>query len=341
VSRIVLAAWAALVLLAVPLAPRARALPAAGVDVGTRAAGPPRSLRAERLLDRERLRAWGIERPARLAFDESGDLYVLDARTRRVVRLALGTRPSGDGDGANPDGATIFGDESPAGSLPNDIAVDLRGSLLVLDRAGATLLAYDRRTAFLGARDLDPSLAEEARAPESRLLRDAYGDLWLLAPRERDVVPLDGRLLRRRSGRFLTPEDSLSAPVAAAFLPSGGGWIADRGVGRIWRFDTTGHLVRSAALGDSGDSIGGSPSDLATDASGALYVADVGASRIVVFGADGARLHARWLGGGDGGAGDKAWRPGAIAWGGADRVAVADESRDEIWIFAVEREGTP
>jgi sugar lactone lactonase YvrE len=323
----------AALLLASSLAPAARAFAASGVDLGTRALRPPRSLRAERLLDRDRLRAWGIERPARLAFDESGALYVLDARARRVVRLALGSRPAGDDAASGPDGTTIFGDESATGSLPHDIALDLRGSLLVLDRAGATILAYDRRTAFLGARDLDPSLADEARAPESRLLRDAYGDLWLLAPRERDVAPLDARLMRRRAGRFLTPEDSLSAPVAAAFLPSGGGWIADRGAGRIWRFETTGRIAWSVALGDSLD---GSPTDLATDASGTVYVADAGASRIVLFAPDGTRLHTRWLG-----AGDHPWRPGAIAWGGGDRVAVADESRDEIWIFAVEREATP
>ena len=335
-SRFSRAAWAALLVLASTPAPTARALPAPGVDVGTRADAPPRSLRAERLLDRERLRAWGVERPARLAFDESGDLFVLDARARRVIRLPVGTRSVGDDAGTGPDGAagaTVFGDESAAASYPHDIALDLRGSLLVLDRAAATVLAYDRRAAFLGTRDLDASLSDEARAPESRLLRDAYGDLWLLAARERDLVPLDGRLLRRRKGRFLDPEDSVSVPVAAAFLPKGGGWIADRGAGRLWRFDATGRIARSVAVGDS---IEASPADLASDASGAVYVADAGGSRIVVFGADGARLHTRWLG-----ASDRSWRPGAIAWGGGDRVAVADESRDEIWIFAVEREAAP
>ena len=38
------------------------------------------------------------------------------------------------------------------------------------------------------------------------------------------------------------------------------------------------------------------------------------------------------------GGADRPWHPVAIAWGGGDRVAVADESRGEIWIFAVERE---
>jgi DNA-binding beta-propeller fold protein YncE len=331
VSRRAAAASAVLFLFFFAFAPAPRAT---GSDAPPRGVPLPTALRDERLLDRERLRACGIERPSRLAFDETGALYVLDARTRLVVRLALGSRPAaGDDERGDAEGTLVFGDASATSSLPHDLVFDLRGSLLVLDRAGATLLAYDARAAYLGARDLDPSLTDEARSAEARLLRDAYGDLWLLAPREGDLVPLDGRLRRRRTGRFLTPEDSLSQPVAAAFLPHGGGWVADRGRTVISRFDATGLIVGSVTLGDS---LGGTPTDLASDDAGSLFVADAGASRIVVLGPDGSHRFTRWLGGAA-----KPWRPGAIAWGGGDRVAVADESRDEIWIFAVRRETTP
>jgi hypothetical protein len=204
-------------------------LPGPEIERRGHAAAPPRSLRAEMLLDRDRLRAWGIERPSRLAFDAEGSLYVLDARARRVVRLSLTpSEGAASRDAGEPDAATLFGDDAPASALPHDLVVDGRGSLLVLDRSRSTVSAYDRRTAYLGTRDLDPQLADEARAPEARLLRDPYGDLWLLAPRTRDLVPLDARLLRRRSDRFLTPEPSVGAPSAAVFLPEGGGWIADR-----------------------------------------------------------------------------------------------------------------
>lgn len=223
----------------------------------------------------------------------------------------------------------VFGDDAPASALPHDLVVDARGSLLVLDRSRSALSAYDRRAAYLGTRDLDPRLADEARAPEARLLRDRYGDLWLLAPRTRDLVPLDARLLRRRSDRFLTPEESLGAPTSAVFLPMGGGWIGDREAGTIRRFEATGRVGRAISVGDS---LPAAPSDLAADASGALYVADAEGARIVVFDSQGARLHTRWLGGGE-----HAWRPGAIAWSVDDRIAVADESRGEIWIFTVER----
>ncbi|MEK7349060.1 MAG: hypothetical protein AABZ94_09330 [Candidatus Eisenbacteria bacterium] len=312
----------------------ALALPSPEIEVRGRDSAPPRSLRAETLLDRERLRAWGIERPSRLAFDEDGSLYVLDTRARRVVRLSLAPRRGESARApAGPDAATVFGDDAPASALPHDLVVDARGSLLVLDRSRSTVSAYDRRTAYLGTRDLDPQLADEARAPEARILRDPYGDLWLLAPRTRDLVPLDARLLRRRSDRFLTPEESLGSPTAAVFLPQGGGWIADRAAGTLRRFEATGRVGRSVSVGDS---LAAAPADLAADASGNIYVADPAGSRVVVFDSDGARLHTRWLGGGT-----HAWRPGAIAWSGDDRIAVADESRGEIWILAVEREVAP
>ena len=163
--RIRAAALAAFILFSACPALRATAAPASGLEIGARPSGLPVSLRAERLLDRERLRAWGIERPSRLAFDEDGALYVLDARARRVVRLALGSRPL-DGSGESSEGATAFGDESSVSTLPHDLALDRRGSLLVLDRSGGTLLAYDRRASFLGTREIDGSLKEEAR-PDS------------------------------------------------------------------------------------------------------------------------------------------------------------------------------
>ena len=313
----------------------ASALPSPEIEVRNRDSAPPRSLRAETLLDRDRLRAWGIERPSRLAFDEDGSLYVLDTRARRVVRLSMSPRggESSRGSGGGPDAATVFGDDAPASALPHDLVVDARGSLLVLDRSRSTVSAYDRRTAYLGTRDLDPQLADEARAPGARLLRDPYGDLWLLAPRERDLVPLDARLMRRRPDRFLTPEESAGTPTAAVFLPNGGGWMADRATGTLRRFEPTGRIGRSVSMGDS---VAAAPADLAADASGAVYVADPEGSRIVVFDSGGARLHTRWLG-----SGAHAWRPGAIAWSVDDRIAVADESRGEIWIFTVERGVAP
>ncbi|HSQ59947.1 MAG TPA: hypothetical protein VLT84_05900 [Acidobacteriota bacterium] len=295
----------------------------------------PRALRADRLLERAWLQARGIGAPARLVFDEEGALYVLDAAARRVIRLPLGPRAGGSSAEPPETGAPLpFGEDVAPSWLPTDFALDLRGSLLVLDRAAAAVTAYGRRAEPLGSREVDPALAEESRAADARLIRDSFGDLWLLAPRERDLVPLGGRLERRRSSRFLMPEGELEAPVAAAFLPRGGGWIADGSLAVLRRFAATGAMTITAAPNDS---VPFAPSDLATDGSGALFVADAAGGRVSVFAGDGALLTTHWLSGGGG----RPWRPAAIAWSRDDRVAVADPSRGEIWILSVEREGTP
>ncbi|MGH7682375.1 MAG: hypothetical protein ACRENN_10370, partial [Candidatus Eiseniibacteriota bacterium] len=51
------------------------------------APAPPLALKTERVYDRERLEAMGVPRPSRLAFDGTGNLYVLDQQSRRVVKL--------------------------------------------------------------------------------------------------------------------------------------------------------------------------------------------------------------------------------------------------------------
>src|SRR2546427_5502080 len=48
---------------------------------------PPRALRVEWVLDRDALEQAGIRRPSRLAYDQDGNLHVLDAETRRVTKL--------------------------------------------------------------------------------------------------------------------------------------------------------------------------------------------------------------------------------------------------------------
>jgi sugar lactone lactonase YvrE len=295
-------------------------------------AGEPRSFRAERLLDREWLRAHGIETPSKLAFDDAGALYVLDVRDRRVVRIPLGAS-DGDRYGDGGPAAERYGEEFATSWLPSDLVVDLRGSILVLDRAAGSVVALSRRGEALGDREIDPSLREEARASGARLLRDPYGELWLLSPRERDLVSLDSRLRRRRVGRFLVPEESIEAPVAAAFLPRGGGWIADGGRGILRRFETTGRISATARAADS---IAFMPTDVATDATGSVFAADAAGCRVIAFEPGGRQLATHWLSGGA-----RAWRPAAIAWSPNDRVAVADPERGEIWILSVEREGSP
>jgi len=213
---------------------------------------------------------------------------------------------------------------------PADVAVDARGSVLVLDRSAPSVLAYDKSGALIADHKLAPDLLDEARDPRASLLLDAFGRLWLLAPRERDLIRLDASLGRERPGRFLTPEDSVSVPAAAASLPNGETWIAESGAGTLRRFRSSGALAAPLQTADSMGVFG--ITALAADHAGFIYAADRAAQRILVFGPGGAPVLDRALGGAE-----RKWRPGALAWSTLDRLAVADPERGEVQILTVER----
>jgi streptogramin lyase len=311
----------------------AAAAPALVAPQGARAApairqaesGPPEALRSERILDRATLESWGVPRPTRLAFDGDGALYILDSGRRRLVKIGP--------DGALQHEVSMSGDDPASTMEPADVLVDARGSILVLDRASASILAYDKSGSLLAARPLAPDLADEARDPRAALLLDAFGRLWLLAPRERDLIRLGASLGRDRSGRFLTPEDSVGAPGAVAATPNGDAWIADLASGALRRFRPSGALAGAAGTADSSGALPRARiAALAADGSGYVYAADALGQRILVFGEDGSRAAERALGGAA-----HAWRPSALAWGSRDRLAAADAERGEVQIFVIER----
>ena len=301
------------------------ALPSPDVVVAPQVQAP-RNLRTERVLDPAALDGLGVPRPTRLAFDADGALYILDTESRRVAKLDPRGGPAGTLGG--------YGQDESSFSLPSDIAIDARQSLLVLDRGRNELVAFDRFGQYLGGRPMGGSVAAEILDPRTRLRVDPFGSLWLLAPSERDLVPLDERLERARSTPFLAPRDSVVAPVAAAFLPLGGVCVHDAG-GEVLRFFTaSGTLQRSVLPGDS--TTAAAPTDVAVDVSGYVYVADAAGQRVLVYSPEGTLLLDRALGG----EGSR-WRPVAIAVGPNDRMAVADPVRGEIQIFSIERGAAP
>src|SRR5882762_1457355 len=225
---------------------------------------PPRALRVEWVLDRDALEQAGIRRPSRLAYDSDGNLHVLDAETRRVTKL-------------DPRGRVLYevggyGSDETSLTLPVDIAVDRDQSLLVLDRGRGALVAFDRAGHFLGQRLFQESAGEESRGAGARILLDRFGKLWLLSAQAHDLIPLDDRLAPARATRYLIPEDSVQAPLAAAASPGGDLWVYDAARGVLRRFNASGLLIATLGIGPKLDRF--SISDLAIDRSGSIYAAD-------------------------------------------------------------------
>ena len=309
-------------LLALALVPAAtRAAP----DVGTESRpGPPHALRSERVLDSATLDRLGVPHPTRVVFDANHCLYVLDATARRIVKLDPAGQPLWDLGG--------YGDDDQSFSVPSDLAVDRRQSLLVLDRGKNALVAFDPAGHFLGVRSFGETVATETADPGARLLVDPFGDLWLLGARDRDLIPLDDQLQRSRRSRFLAPEASAGSPWAAVFLPTSGGWFFDAAGRKLHRFGTNGQIAPAVADSLAPNGAAG----LAVDAAGFLYVADPGGQRLLVLDDQGALRIERALGGAS-----VPWHPTAVAVSRSDRVAILDSERGEIQILAIERERVP
>ena len=87
-------------------------------------------------------------------------------------------------------------------------------------------------------------------------------------------------------------------------------------------------------LADSASS--SSPSDLAADQAGNLYLADAVEQRLRAFDSAGRVVAERFLGGVG-----SPWRPTSFALGPASRLAVADAERDEIQVLAIDRGAGP
>jgi len=318
----VLTAATALLLWAAARDGRALAAPQPAAPAVDSLSLPPRALRVEWVLDRDALEQAGIRRPSRLAYDQDGNLHVLDSETRRVTKL-------------DPRGRVLYevggyGSDETSLTLPVDIAVDRDQSLLVLDRGRGALVAFDRAGHFLGQRVFQEAAGEESREAGARILLDRFGKLWLLSAQAHDLVPLDDRLAPARATRYLIPEDSLQAPLAAAASPGGDLWVYDAAPGVLRRFNASGLLIATLGIGSKLGRF--SISDLAIDRSGSIYAADNAGQRVLVFDATGALLLERALGG------ERVrWRPQALALGPRGQVALADPERGEIQVLSSER----
>jgi len=314
VAALTLVVWSGLV-----LAAEAPATPGDSLSL------PPRALRVEWVLDRDALEQAGIRRPSRLAYDSDGNLHVLDQETRRVTKL-------------DPRGRVLYevggyGSDETSLTLPVDIAVDRDQSLVILDRGRGALVAFDRAGHYLGQRLFQEQAAEESREAGARILLDRFGKLWLLSAQAHDIVPLDDRLAPARATRYLIPEDSVRAPLAAAASPAGDLWVYDAARGVLRRFNASGLLTATVGIGPKLDRF--SIADLAIDRSGSIFAADNVGQRVLVFDAAGVLLLQRALGG------ERVkWRPQALALGPKGQVALADPERGEIQVLWPER-GAP
>jgi sugar lactone lactonase YvrE len=253
-----------------------------------------------------------LERPTGVALDASGNLYIADTFNYRIrkVDAASGiiTTVAGNGN------ATFAGDGGAATSAslygPTGVALDASGNLYIADRSNQRIRKVDAASGiittvagngFSGFAGDDGAATSASLNEPFGVALDASGNLYIADNYNHRI-----RMADAASGIITTvvgngfsgfagddgaaTSASLYFPTGVALDASGNLYIADPRTQRIRKVDAASGIITTVAgngvLGFAGD--GGpatsanlaSPSGVALDASGNLYIADIGNERI-------------------------------------------------------------
>jgi len=248
----------------------------------------------------------GLSYPSGVAVDAGGNLYIADrynGRIRKVTPAGVITTVAGNGTFG------FSGDNGPATSaglyLPSGVAVDASGNLYIADTANnrtrkvtpagvITTVAGNGTSGFSG--DNGPATSAGLNGPVGVAV-DTGGNLYIADhgnDRIRKVTPAGVITTVAGNGTFGFSGDngpatsaSLGSPSGVAVDASGNLYIADQY--RIRKVTPAGVITTVAGNGTSG--FGGdngpatsaglsSPSGVAVDTGGNLYIADAGNDRI-------------------------------------------------------------
>ena len=305
-----------------------------------------------------------LYRPAGVALDGLGNLYIADTGTNRVRQVSSsGTILTFAGTGV----AAPGGEASPAVSTslmtPTAVAVDQSGNLLIVETGANRIRAVAadgaiRTNAGTGAAglgpDSHPAVQTQLRAPQGVCL-DRSGNLYiadtgnsrvLLAPSQGQVATAAGNGAPGAAGDGgPAPIAQLNQPTACALDSAGNLYIADTYNHRIRKVDSTGNIATVAGTGIAGRSGDEGPATsaalntpraIAVDDNGNLYISDTGNNAIRQVTPDGV-IHTIAGAGSEGFAGDggpalSAWldTPGGIVLDGSGDLFFADTNNNRL-----------
>src|ERR1035437_7954072 len=250
-----------------------------------------------------------LNAPQGIAFDAAGNIYIADSRNNRVRQVSpsgIITTFAGTGVISPGGGPSAYGDGGPAASaqlhLPMGVAVDTSGNVYIADTGDNTIrevttdgniatIAGDSFPSYQG--DAGLAIAAELHGPEDVAV-DSSGNIYIADTGNAYVrkvtsdgninfIAGDGSIGYTGDGGYATSAD-LIAPFALAVDSSGNVYFAENGDSRIRKIDAKSldisTVVGNGTPGFSGDGSTAtsaemnSPTGLAVDSSGNLYIAD-------------------------------------------------------------------
>jgi sugar lactone lactonase YvrE len=221
-----------------------------------------------------------FDEPRGITVDPRGNVFVSEGDNNRVQRLGFFAAPP-------PFVRTWPVPDDGAADIPDadSVAVDTAGNVYVLDDPHVQV--FDPSGAFLRNIVIPPAGAAIA----SEVAVDAAGNVYVSQvdfssqPSLIDKYNPQGQLVD------LIGINTLAFPNGMAVSPvTGNLFVADLDRDKYYEFTAAGALVRQVGSFGSGNGQFQSPSDIAVDASGNVYVTDPPTDRIQVFGPTGTFL---------------------------------------------------
>jgi hypothetical protein len=201
--------------------------------------------------------------PSDVKLDSSGDVWVTDAGTDKVVEFSpqgavirsFGSEGSGDGQLNDPEALAVAG-----------------GDVYVADMGNNRVEEFTTTGQFVQTIGSSGSGDGQLDAPEGVAV-DSAGDIWVADTGNNRLEEFSA------AGAFITERQSdINDPQGLTFASNGDLWVADNGVADSGgdyaaQFDSGGNLIRYWGNSESADYAGMSnPADIALDAQGNFYV---------------------------------------------------------------------
>lgn len=253
-----------------------------------------------------------LNSPRDVAVDAAGNVFIVDMENHRVRRVDFATGIVTTVAGTGAQGFSGDGSAAILANLnwPKDVTVDTAGNLYIAERLGSRVRRVDAATGIISTVvgtgipvfDGDGGQATEARlnSPFS-VAADGSGNLFIVDTVNHQIRRVDSAtgIIETVAGTGMPGysgdgkagiQSSLHFPLAVALDASGNLFIADSGNNRLRRVDVdTGTITTVAGTGMTGFSGDGglaveaslvSPSDVAVDAEGNIFIADTGNHRV-------------------------------------------------------------
>lgn len=301
-----------------------------------------------------------LDNPTGLAVGPKGNLYIADTENHRIRRIdRSGTISTVAGTGVQGYGGD--GGQATAAQLdqPSDVALDSSGNVYVADTRNnrvrqidpsgtiSTVAGNGEFSARGDSGDGGPADGTPIRWPMSVEV-DSAGNLLIVEASSVRLVDPSGTIstVAGRGGRGYrgdggpATEASLSSPRGIAADSSGNIYIADSGNHRVRRIGPSGTILTVAGTGEGGYSGDGgpatearlrSPTGVAIDSSGTLYIADMHNTRVRSIDSSGRISTVAYYHRGGAG-GSPLMRPSDVAVDSSGRVYVS-----EVWNHRVHR----